>query len=419
MKFSDVLSLALLHLRGDRLRSIITIVIIAFGIMALVGIITAIEAMNQKLMESFSTMGSDGFAISQNERRIRGDRGVQVKNNARNAVRNTSNRAITPAEAEAFASTFDYPATVSLAAFAGSNHRVSTGQRRTNPGVLLVGSDENYIILNGLTVAYGRNMSAAEVNKGGAVCLLGAGVAEKLFPNNPAAALQQTVRLDHVDYRVAGVLASRGSTFGFSRDNLVVTTYKHVYRYFDRASFRIGVKTDGLNKAEAAMGEAEGLFRRLRKLPATVASDFSVDRSDSLVSKAMNSMRFITIAVVVIGVITLAGAAIGLMNILLVAVAERTREIGMVRAIGSSARAVRQQFLAEAVLISVAGAGAGAVAGLAVGNVFASFLQTEFIIPWNWLFYGIIMSVGVGLLAGVYPAWKAGRLNPMEALRYE
>jgi putative ABC transport system permease protein len=177
--------------------------------------------------------------------------------------------------------------------------------------------------------------------------------------------------------------------------------------------------TGNLLQTDAAMGEAEGVFRSIRKLAATEASNFVADRSNSVAEKAMNSLRFLTLSATIIGLITLIGAAIGLMNIMLVAVSERTREIGLVKAIGGNKNSIARQFLLEAVIISVMGSIAGIILGVLVGNIFSIFLQTGFVVPWNWVLYGIIICTVTGLLAGIYPAYKAGKLNPIEALRYE
>jgi putative ABC transport system permease protein len=215
------------------------------------------------------------------------------------------------------------------------------------------------------------------------------------------------------------VLASRGSSFGFSRDNIVVIGYRNIRKYFGTNSFTIGVKTDQLNQVENAMGEAEGVFRAVRKLNTTEESNFSVERSDAVAEKAMNVLSYLTIAIIVIGFITLIGSSIGLMNIMLVSVTERTKEVGLVKAIGGRSKTVRQQFLSEAVIISVLGAIFGIILGVLVGNLFSMVLNTGFVVPWKWVIYGIVICTAVGLLAGLYPALKAGKLNPIDALRYE
>jgi putative ABC transport system permease protein len=177
--------------------------------------------------------------------------------------------------------------------------------------------------------------------------------------------------------------------------------------------------TQDLRQVNEAMGEAQATFRPIRKLTTTEEDNFALDRSDSIAEKAMNSLGFLTISATVIGFITLIGAAIGLMNIMLVSVSERTKEVGLIKAIGGKSKMVRRQFLLEAIIISMLGALFGIFLGVLVGNLFSIVLNTGFVVPWNWVFGGIIICSAVGLLAGLYPALKAGRLNPIEALRYE
>jgi putative ABC transport system permease protein len=206
-----------------------------------------------------------------------------------------------------------------------------------------------------------------------------------------------------------------------SRDNLVLISYKNVDRNFsnNRSSYTIAMTTDDINQTGNAMGEAEGQFRSIRKLNITEESNFVIDRNDAVIERLFTSLRYITMAVSVIGFITLIGAAIGLMNIMLVAVSERTREVGLIKALGGKKKTIRQQFLSEAVIISLMGALIGIVIGVLGGNVVSLLVKTNFVVPWGWVFTGVILCTIVGLVAGIYPAYKAGRLNPIEALRYE
>jgi putative ABC transport system permease protein len=251
--------------------------------------------------------------------------------------------------------------------------------------------------------------------------LLGHDVAGKLFKDNIDKAVNAIVRINDIPYRVLGVLGSRGSSFGFSRDNLIFLGYKNIDRNFSNnvSSYTIAVMADDIRKVTEAMGEAEGTFRAIRKLNTTEENNFVLDRNDAIAERAMKSLGFLTISATVIGLITLIGAAIGLMNIMLVSVTERTKEVGLIKAIGGKSKLVRQQFLLEAIIISLLGALFGILLGVAVGNLFSIVLKTGFVVPWNWVIYGIAICTVVGLLAGLYPALKAGRLNPIEALRYE
>lgn len=427
MNFSDILSLAFRSVRSNKLRTGITVAIIAFGIMALVGIITAIKAMNQKFTESFSTMGANAFTIRYKERNIRigggGGNNADIKltkKGSRKEKKSNLGKIITKDEAELFVKRFDFPSVKSVSIFGNRNNIVSYKSRKTSPNVMMFGGDENYLSLNGFNIQSGRNLNRMDVSTGRNVCLIGYDVAKKMFTEGPERAVNAVIRINSIPYRVLGVLESRGSTFGFSRDNVVITTYENIDRNFPSGfSYVIAVMTNDLRVVNEAMGEAEGSFRAIRKLTTTEDNNFVIDRSDSVAEKAMNSLGFLTISATVIGLITLIGAAIGLMNIMLVSVSERTREVGLVKAIGGQRKMVSRQFLTEAVIISLLGAVFGIVLGIFVGNLFSIVLKTGFVVPWGWVFYGILICTVVGLLAGLYPALKAGKLNPIEALRYE
>ncbi|MBU6176858.1 MAG: ABC transporter permease [Bacteroidetes bacterium] len=428
MQFADIFSLAFRTIRGNKLRTGLTVSIIAFGIMALIGIITAIQAMNQKLTESFSTMGANGFTIRYKQRNIRFGQGggnnnseMKISQKGQRKER-TSNldKKITIKQAELFVDSFQFPATIGIGISGGRNSIISYETRKTSPNIFLLGGDENYLALNGFAVEVGRNFNRLDIQSGRNVCLLGYDVANKLFKQGLQGSVNKIVRINSIPYRVLGVLESRGSSFGFSRDNVVLTSYTNMERNFNTGgSYNIAIQATDINQVPAAMGEAEGLFRSIRRLSTTEQSNFVLDRADSVAEKAMNSLGFLTISATVIGLITLIGAAIGLMNIMLVSVSERTREVGLIKAIGGKRRAVSRQFLLEAIIISILGAFFGIILGVAVGNLFSYVLKTGFVVPWNWVFYGIVICTGVGLAAGIYPARKAGKLNPIEALRYE
>lgn len=425
MNFIDVFFLAFRTVRGNKLRTGLTVAIIAFGIMALIGIITAIKAMNQKFSESFSTMGANAFTVRFKERNIRfggggGDDVKLSKKGKKKEKKSNLGKTITKDEAELFVNNFHYPATTSISVFGNRNTIASYEDKKTSPNVMFFGGDDNYLLLNGFTLAEGRNINRMEVQSGANVCLLGNDVAKKLFSDRIDQAVNRMVRINNIPYRILGVMASRGSTMGFSRDNVIITSYNNLDRNFPSTnSYVVAVMTDDIRQVGMAMGEAEAAFRPIRKLTTTEENNFVLDRSDSVAEKAMNSLGFLTISATVIGFITLIGAAIGLMNIMLVSVSERTKEVGLVKAIGGKSKMVRRQFLLEAIIISVMGALFGIVLGVVVGNVFSIVLNTGFVIPWNWVVLGIVICSFVGLLAGLYPALKAGRLNPIEALRYE
>ncbi|GAB3412552.1 ABC transporter permease [Niabella aquatica] len=426
MKFSDTFLLAFRTVKGNTLRTALTVAIISFGIMALIGIITAIKAMNQKFTESFSSMGANAFTIRFKERNIRigggGNRDLTVTQKGKKEKKSNLGKLITKNEAEYFASHYFFPGAISsISVYGSSSAVVSFSDKKTSPNVTLFGGDEKYLDLNGYTLSEGRNLTLQEVRNGQNVCILGYDVAKKFFNESVGKAVGKTIRINNLPYLVLGVLESRGSTFGFSRDNMAIISYRNLAKNFsgDNSSYVLAVKVNDISNMNEAMGEAEALFRGIRKNSITEESNFVLDKSDSIVERAMNSLGFLTISATVIGLITLIGAAIGLMNIMLVSVAERTKEVGLIKAIGGKSAVVKRQFLLEAVIISVLGALFGIILGILVGNSFAIVLGTGFVVPWGWVIYGILICSGVGLLAGLYPAIKAGKLNPIEALRYE
>jgi putative ABC transport system permease protein len=393
--------------------------------MALVLVYTAIKAINQKFTDSFSTMGANGFSLRFKERNIQfGGGGNRVltkeKKGAKKEKKSNIGKPITIEEAELFKKNFKFPSTMGLSVFGSRNALVSYETYKTSPNVFLFGGDENFVVLNGYKLMAGRNLNMADIQSARYVCLLGTDVANLLFDNKPEKAVNAIVRVQNIPYRVIGVLESRGSSFGMSWDNRVITSYRNIHRQFSSGtSYTIAVMTDDIKYVDVAMGEAEGVFRSVRRLATTEESNFVLDRNDSVAEKAMNSIGFITISATVIGLITLIGAAIGLMNIMLVAVTERTKEVGLVKAIGGKSKTVRYQFLLEATIISILGAIFGIILGIGLGNVVSLLINTGFVVPWNWVILGIVICTIVGLLAGLYPALKAGKLNPIEALRYE
>jgi putative ABC transport system permease protein len=427
MKFRDILSLAFRTVRSNKTRTGITVAIIAFGIMALVGINTAIEAMKQKFTESFSSMGATGFTIRFREMRVRfGGGNSEVKKSTKGQKREKKSnlgKPITRIQAEGFKNNFHYPGQVGIYIFGNRDIVANTRDKKTNPNVRIYGIDENYIDLNGFSIAAGRNLSKLDVESARNVCLIGKDVVTKLFgPGALDRPVDKIIKINNIPFRVVGTLEPKGSTLGMSWDNVIFTSYNNVRRYFNsnpNASYSIQVKVPEIKYLEGAIGEAQGAMRSIRKLTTTEEDNFLIDKSDSIVEMLLRNLSFITIAAVVIGIITLLGAAVGLMNIMLVAVTERTKEIGLIKAIGGKKKSVRTQFLNEAIIISLMGAGIGIVLGILLGNIVSLLMSTSFIIPWGWVFSGIIICFITGILAGLYPAFKAGKLNPIEALRYE
>ncbi|MGN6264884.1 MAG: ABC transporter permease [Ginsengibacter sp.] len=424
MRLKDSLSLAFRTIRSNKLRTGITVAIIAFGIMALIGIITAIASMNQSLTENFATMGANSFSIRYRDFQIRmgGNREVK-KTDTRNLKTKKSNerKIISYQESRMFKRQYSFPARVSISLPGPQSIIVMNTKVKTNPNNSMIGGDENYLLQNGYTLAGGRNLNNLDVESGRSVCILGNSVAQKLYGDNTLKALDQTIKSDGIKYRVIGVLKDKGSSAFFNADNIVLTSYNNIRRLFptDGLSYNIGVMVNNINQMDAAIAEAKGTFRPIRKLAIDEENNFYIDKSDSIAEVFKSALGSITTAAAFIGLITLIGAAIGLMNIMLVAVSERTREIGLVKAVGGKSKNIKAQFLFESIFISLIGAVLGIILGVIVGNVVGLFLHTGFVVPWGWVIIGIVVCSAVGLFAGLYPALKAARLDPIVALRYE
>lgn len=421
----DSLSLAWRTVRSNKLRTAITVAIIAFGIMALIGIITAIEAMNQSLTESFSSMGANAFSIRYKESRARfgGNGNDDVKKSKRGLKEKKSNlgKPIRREEAEFFKANFNFPgSTVAIYRRGPGAQEIHYLEKKTNPQITLWGGDENYLAVNGYSIEVGRNLNSLDVESGRSVCLMGSNVAIKLFGDKPEKCIDKIIRIGSLPYRVVGLLKSKGSSAMMRQDDMLLTSYTNV-RHFQNAnpSYLVGVIISNVNQLDVASDEATSVFRAVRKLEPTEEINFVIERSDKFAEMFKGFLSSITGAASAIGLITLIGAAIGLMNIMLVAVNERTKEVGLIKAIGGKSKNVRQQFLFESLIISLLGALFGIILGILVGNVASIFFKTGFVVPWAWVIIGIVICTIVGLAAGIYPAMKAARLNPIVALRYE
>jgi putative ABC transport system permease protein len=431
MKLRDVLSLAFRTVRSNKLRTGITVAIIAFGIMALVGINTAIDAMKQKFIESFASMGANGFTIHYKDFQFFGNGNSEVTKEKKGAPKSKISNAKIPIskdQAELFKKNYHFPAKVSISIRGGNNNIISMDSRKTNPTVQINGGDENYAELNGYDLNFGRSLNDLDVESGRNVCLLGNDLVVKFFGGSPERALEKIVKVNGIPFRVIGTLESKGSSIGRSWDNVIITSYNNVRRFFlnqpiapwnPTPSFIMQVKVGDVSQLDLAIGEADGVFRTVRRVNTTDASNFVIDKSDRFVEELLSNLAIITYCAVAIGIITLVGAAVGLMNIMLVSVTERTKEIGLVKAIGGRKKSIRMQFLYESIIISLLGAVFGSVLGILVGNSFALVLNTGFVFPWVWLFWGMLICTIVGILAGLYPSLKASRMNPIQALRYE
>lgn len=415
MEQKEILRLAYVAIRGQWLRSIITMLIIAFGIMALVGILTIIDGIKGSINSNFTSMGANSFTFKNKESDFHvGRRGKKTK----------TFPIIKWEEAARFKEAFTFPATVSINVTASRTAQAAHASFKTNPNIAVFGIDENYFAVSGFTLYAGRSFSEQEIQDGLPVTVIGADVALHLF-RLPAQAIQKIISINGMKYRVIGVLQSKGTSKFLSSDNTIFLPLPDVRRNWlsgktNKISYLVTIMTNRAEMMSAGVQEAEGLFRVIRRVPLGEENDFDTQRSDDLASELISNLSFVSLAATLIGFITLLGAAIGLMNIMLVSVNERTREIGLCKAIGAKNNDLLRQLFYESILICQGGAIIGIILGILLGNLIAiGVFGGSMLFPWAWILLGLILCFIVGLVSGIYPAMKAARLDPIQALRQD
>lgn len=385
--------------------------IISIGIMALVGILSAIDAIKNGINNNFTSMGANTFTIRNADMNIRvGRKGKKAK-----AYPN-----ITYKQATRFKKEFNYSVITSISTLANMAARIKFENKKTNPNIQVFGSDENYLLTAGYDLEKGRNFSPAEINAGAHILIIGKDIERALFDEN-ADCIDKFVKIGAGHYKVIGVLKSKGNSAGFGGDKISIIPLTTARQYFgsDDMSFTINVLAKNNLLVDIILNEARGLFRKIRKVGVIGKDDFGIVKSDNLASILLEDIKIVTLGATIIGLITLLGAAIGLMNIMLVSVTERTREIGIRKAMGATQKIIKNQFLIESVVICVSGGMIGIVLGIIIGNLISFALNTGFFVPWFWIVAGVIICVLVGLISGYIPAKRASELDPIESLRFE
>jgi putative ABC transport system permease protein len=397
--------------KANLLRSVITALILAIGIASLVGILTTVDGIEESVNESLKTLGGKTFDIYSKENRGVTEGGVAEKKYDQIKLN----------EAMKFVEEYKVASTTTIVANLTQIAEVKRLSQKTNPNVTVNGATENYVTLKGLEFEQGRNLSTFEVQYGTPVAILGYKVYKKLYPDlGPVDGSEITFSGNK--FRVAGVLKEKGDFAEDNYDNMIIIPIIKANQMAQGRGlwYTVTVGITDPSLMEYGMGEATGLMRAIRQDRAGQPDSFELQRSETL-EESMNKLTTgFKWAGGGIGVITLLGASIALINIMLVSVTERTREIGVRKALGATPRRILEQFVIEAIVVCMLGGIAGIILGILIGNLLTLALSISgFVIPWLWIIIGLVTCIVVGLLAGIYPAAKASRLDPIESLRFE
>jgi putative ABC transport system permease protein len=398
-------------IKGNKLRAFLTMLIIFFGITALVGISSAIDAMKGSINSNFTSLGANSFTIRNKSTSVRiAKRGRPSKKYA----------SINYKEAMRFKTEFAFPITTAVSTMASFNSRLKFETEKTNPNIQVFGGDENYLFTSGYELEKGRNFSPQEIVSGTHIVIIGKDVEFALFKGKQKA-LDKFITINGGKYKVIGVLASKGNSMGFGGDKVCIIPLSAARQYFSKPdmSFTISVLAKNSQWLELAIGEATGLFRKIRSVPLGEEDNFEITRADNLASILIGLTSKASMGALIIGIITLIGASIGLMNIMLVSVTERTKEIGIRKALGATAETIKMQFLIESIVICIGGGFFGILMGIICANLISFNLSSDFFMPWFWIITGFLVCLMVGLVSGYLPAKRASQLDPIECLRFE
>ena len=408
MKINQLSQIAIQSIINNKLRTSLTILGVVVGIFSIIVIMTIITMLQNSIEEGLSMLSKNTFQIQKHDF----NEGPGHHRSDRNRKDITIDEAIRLKEL------------LTQAQYVGAEQWqfgkvVKFGNLETNPNISVAGATVDAMRTNDWNVDYGRDLRENDVQYSANICLLGPEIVDKIFPNlNP---IGQTVRVDNKPLKVIGVLQKQPAMFGESRDNYIVmpiTTWQSTYGKYGR-SVNITVTAPEKESYNNVIESAIGHFRKIRKVPVGEPDDFYVFSNESMITQVNDITGPIKIGALAVSLVALIAAGVGIMNIMLVSVTERTKEIGIRKAIGAKKSSILIQFLIEAVILCIVGGFAGIALGIGIGNFAGSFLNAPMAIPYDWVIIGITMCVIVGLIFGTYPAYKAANLDPIEALRYE
>ncbi len=409
--FRENIRIAIGSIKSQLLRTILTVLIIAIGITALVGILSAVSALENTISSDFSSMGANTFNIQRYEFTNQQQSNTDVQKN---------NPIISYTDVRAFENAYKFPYTKTSVSFMASNTaEVKYENKKTDPETYVVGVNENFIQNSGLEIGEGRELNYFDILNNTNVCVIGSDLVKAILPNvNP---IGKMISVRGAKFKIVGVLKSKGSTFGQNLDLRMMIPMQKARSLFTRAdiNYSLSIKADNKDMLEGAQDEAILTFRNIRGLNPVEKNNFGLERSDDLINRIGSITGYLYMAAWIISMITITGSSIALMNILFVSVTERTREIGVRKALGAKKKTIATQFFMEAIIIGQLGGIIGIIFGVLIGYLVSSLADFQFSTPWLAMFSAFSIAFVVAVVAGLLPAIKAAKLDPIESLRYE
>ena len=404
---NETVRMSLQSLRTNKLRSGLTILGVTIGVFSVIGVMTALSVIQTSIEGGLSFLGSNIFQLAKYPV-------IQTNDNDELANR----RNITLEEALEFERLMGGEASAIAFKVFDRGKAASVGNQKLE-GLTVVGTNEAFLVANSYNLGYGRNITTEDVALGRNVTVVGTEIQKKLFPNETP--IGRTVKVNGRPYQIIGVLEEKGSSMGQDQDRLVLMPITKYFNDFGRTGRTVNIAVQSTSQAtyNQTLDKAIGAMRLARRIRVGQDNDFAVYSNDTLITAFAQIAGTIRIGAFVISVIALVAAGIGIMNIMLVSVTERTREIGVRKAIGAKKQDIVRQFLIEAVILSELGGLAGILLGVAGGNGIALFFKIGMVFPWGWAATGVMVCSAIGIGFGWYPAFKAAALHPIEALRYE
>lgn len=398
-------------IQANMLRSVLTALIVAIGITSLVGILTAIDGIEYSVSESLSSLGVNVFDIYS-----KGNRGRN-----RDGVKEKAYQPLQLTQAQMFLDRYNFPSSVSFSANLTGVAEVKHGSKKTNPNIQVTGVNEEYMAIKSLNIDKGRNFSPIEIQYGSKVAIIGKKIVDAIYEKKEEP-IGTKISFKGMQFKVIGVLKEKGAISEDNYDNMVMVPIIVANQLAGgrQLDYYLTVGVVDVSQMDVAMGEATGLMRSIRRDEVGKPNSFELAKSETLAEEMASITNGLRIGGFGVGFITLLGASIALMNIMLVSVTERTREVGVRKALGATPLRIRQQFVIEAIVVCLLGGVGGVILGILIGNVISKAIGIDaFVVPWTWMFVGMIICVIVGLISGYYPAFKASKLDPIESLRFE